>query len=288
VERHRGCDHRTAETLRSQRERGDLTGTFPGSCGALECKVVDPPTPSPSSTAASPCSIHPAGEPMTKTTRPGKPERFFVAIQREPLGTVLLARKPASCSSTRSVFRCLKVRSTMKKWLIILVSLVLSLVPAKAMSIEELEGFLSSWVKVRAGGEEPEHIAGALVYQGFYSGFFDGMLNSRAIVSPGEEEYRMFLPDLWMTDRDKVAKSLLAFIRKHTPEDRKKDDAAGITAVWFLWNSKDADALTKRGAHLLMKDQFGADYPGSAEMEKIVTNLETAEKKAKPKKPAKR
>ena len=156
------------------------------------------------------------------------------------------------------------------------------------MSIEELEGFLSSWVKVRAGGEEPEHIAGALVYQGFYSGFFDGMLNSRAIVSPGEEEYRMFLPDLWMTDRDKVAKSLLAFIRKHTPEDRKKDDAAGITAVWFLWNSKDADALTKRGAHLLMKDQFGADYPGSAEMEKIVTNLETAEKKAKPKKPAKR
>lgn len=173
-----------------------------------------------------------------------------------------------------------------RNWLIVITSMVLSLASAKAISIETLEFLVSSRIEVRAGGKEPAHVAGALAYQGFYDGFFDGTWNSRAIASPGEEEYRMFFPDMWMADPDKVAKSLHAFIRKHAPQD-KTQDAAGITAAWFLWNSKDAGAFEKRGAHLLMENQFGKNYPGSAQLKEEVAKLEKKDSEGG-KKPAKR
>jgi hypothetical protein len=156
----------------------------------------------------------------------------------------------------------------MKKLLFSLLAGVLVSSPSNAMSIDQLQSGAAAAVihDIKGSAMTPDQFSDCMVFMGYYWGFFHAAHN-RAFLSQYVEKQVHFQEAKWMSDFPRVASSISAFLREHKPKSlTEKREAGKVMTAWFLWNSEDTTGDAKFASIYLLREEFGADFPGSKEM----------------------
>jgi|GEM_PF-4563666 len=148
-----------------------------------------------------------------------------------------------------------------------------------AITIEQLKECASEAALIQERkNPTPEQMNRALIFTGYHQGFIDSVtsasyavINDRYEVTPA----KVYMPSRAMYDPYRSASSILDFISKHYRKDTKPfiDTPQSIMMAWFLWNCKDADAVSKDRAVRVLEIGLGSNFPGKDEMLSEVLEL---------------